>query len=222
MIGYVDSALPHLVKAGFRFDFQIAYPDEKEHYLEQGIKAFPFFQMGDVRIVSCEKIIAFMQNALKKDQVKQANRTSNDDVHEFMLESLGNPKLDSRGNVVDVDGDEDIDGDGMGDFRNRMSSEMERRGISSAAKPVVSASGGISMKSPPPDRASRTARRSGKKPPASKRRRAVKPVRRQAARQDNVETKTSDIMSMLGSSGGDQKRDDDLMAAFFANQETSM
>ena len=221
IIRFVDDTMESLLRAGVKFDFQIAYQADREHYVDQGINAFPFLQMGDTRLASSDQIMKFLTKLMNGAQTKQEERTPDDDVHDFMMSSLGRP---------DEHGEEDEDEDdmsGMGDFRARMSEEIERRGISGASVVEArSSSGGTSIRVAPPPRASREAVQSVQPPPVSRTasRPPRRPVRRASSRPapsrgNNLsEAKTSDVISSLRNSSGDQKRDDELMARFFESE----
>lgn len=212
MLKFVDDALDSIIKAGISFDFQIAYPEDKDHYDEQGIKLFPHFQIGDTNISNSDKIIAYLTDIIKKSNEKKKIRAPTDDVHDFMMDSLGKQKKDSKGNLID----DEEDDDGMGDFRGRVSSEMERRGISNQQsvdenprpRPPSISRDAISTTSEPTMPQVRSSRPS------------LKPIRRPAVRQNNIEQSTSAVLDSM-SSRGESGSDDALMSKFFANQETT-
>lgn len=217
IITFIDKQLPDLVKIGVEFDFQIAFPADKKHYDEQGITDFPFLQIGDTRVSKSNEIIRHLTNTIKKQHIKQEERTPNDDIHDYMMESLGTPQVDARGNVQESD---DEDPDGVGNFQSKISEELERRKIPKPEK----------QETPAPVAPPRTARPAAPAPrqdniAAPKIRPMVKPARRPARRNQArptvaVDPKTSDVLATMGSTG-EERRDDNLMARLFDNQETT-
>lgn len=193
ILGFVDRQLEDLVRSGIHIDFQIALPADKKHYDEQGIKQFPFLQIGDTRIAKTPGIIRHLTQTIKRQKIKREERTPGDDMHDFMMDSLGNPDVDARGNVKDDDSDDDPDG--MGDIQAKLNAALEQRNA--------------------PQGEARTPAPSVKAPRRPTRRDNVNVAK------SKLDPDTSDVLSGLGGDG-DARKDDDLMSRFFQNQETSM
>jgi hypothetical protein len=218
IIRFIDDTMESLLRAGIKFDFQIAYQEDREHYVDQGIKAFPFFQLDDTQLASADQIMKFLTTMMSGSQKKQKDRTPDDDMHDFMMSSLGGEENQ------DNEEDEDNDESGMGDFRSRMSEELERRGMGGGATADTQSSDRKSKRAPVPpstsrDVAPRPMSQTASRPP----RRPVRKESRPApSRGNNMgESKISDVVSSLKHSSGDQKRDDELMAQFFKSQEVT-
>jgi hypothetical protein len=207
IIKFMDSMLPQLAQAGVKFDFQIAYQEDKEHYMEQGITALPYLQVGNTQLASVDKIIPFLRKLMTQRPSPAKPKADPDNVRDFMLKSI---------NAEDSDDDDDD----MSNFRTRMSEEIDRRGTMGvsrgAEEPKVSVSRGHkAVRNPQPSRPSRDTQPTINPPSQS-----VRPPPR-PARKDNIDPKVADVVASLKHSSGDQKRDDDLMARFFESQEVT-
>lgn len=112
LIKFFNLNLLNLNKASLTFDFEVAHPENLEHYVSKGIKNYPILINNDTNVIGVEKIISYLKLHVKKHNDSIINKSDNDRVNDFWKSTLGNVKIDSSGNAK-VDDDDDDEEDEM-------------------------------------------------------------------------------------------------------------
>lgn len=108
LIKFFNLNLASLNQASLVFDFEVAHPEKAEHFVSRGITDYPVLINKNIKVTGVEKIISYLKQNVEKHNEKIINKTDADYLDDFWKQTMGNVKINEKGQIED-DNEEDDD-----------------------------------------------------------------------------------------------------------------